>query len=314
MPKLAANWPYLLVNQIARGKFFLKPEIALSMGHHVARILAAESSAAQDEIAERSIEILTIDEGGKIKALFSESGKDPNAEISSMYDQAPRGSVALIPIKGTLLKYGTMCDYGTTELAEFILGAARHKNISSIVLDHDSGGGSVDAVAPMAQAIREVKAMGKPIVSSIDMACSAAYWTASETDWLVLDNDISAEVGSIGVMMSFYDVQPMYEEMGIKFHSIYADESKDKNLAWEMALKGDYELIKTEHLNPLARNFQDTVKANRKNRLKAETPGILSGKTFYAKDALSNGLVDQIGNRYTAIEVALAMSHAKKYT
>lgn len=313
MPKLAANWPYLLVSQIARGKFFLKPEIALSMGPHVARILAGEAAAAQDEITERSIEILTIDESGKIKQLFSESGKDPNDQMSQMYDEAPAGSVAIIPVKGTMLKYGTMCEYGTAELADFVLTAARHKNIAAIVLDHDSGGGSVDAVAPMVQAIREVKKLKKPIVASVDMACSAAYWIASETDWIVLDNDISAEVGSIGVMMSFYDVKPMYEEMGVKFHTIYADESKDKNLAWELALKGEYDLIKEDSLNPLARNFQAAVRANRKGRLKADTPGILSGKTFYASEAEAYGLVDQIGTRNTAIQVALSMSHARKF-
>lgn len=311
MGKLAANWPYFLLSQIVKGKFFLKPEMAVGLGHQAARILAAQNGDAQDEIAERRIEILCIDDRGKEKKLLYD--EDPNDSMGSRYDEAPQGSVAIIPVKGTLLKYGTWCDYGTTELAAIMLEAAMHKNISSIVLDHDSGGGAVDAVPPMVEAIRRVKAMGKPIVSSIDLSCSADYWLASESDYLVLDNDISAEVGSIGVMMSFYDVQPMYEEMGIKFHSIYSNESADKNLAFQEALKGNYDLIKTESLDPLARNFQAAIKKNRAGKLNESVPGILSGKTFYAQDALKYGLVDRIGTSMTAVEIALAMSHARKY-
>lgn len=311
MGKLAANWPYFLLSQIVKGKFFLKPELAIGLGHQVARILANKDEQEDNTTAERRIEILCIDDRGKEKRLLYD--EDPNENMGSRYDEAPAGSVAIIPVKGTLLKYGTWCDYGTLELANIMIEAASHKNISSLVLDHDSGGGAVDAVPPMVQAIRRVKEMKKPIVSSIDLACSAAYWTASETDYLVLDNDISAEVGSIGVMMSFYDVQPMYEEMGIKFHSIYSNESGDKNLAFQEALKGNYDLIKEESLDPLARNFQATIKKNRAGKLNASVPGIISGKTFYAQDALKHGLVDRIGNSMTAVEIALAMSHARKF-
>lgn len=312
MTKLAANWPFLLMSQLVKGRFFLRPEIALGLGNHVARLMAAESGTT-DERAERSIEIVCVDDRGKeLKFLYGEEG-NPNSDMESQYDDAPPGSVAIIPIKGVMLKYGTYCDYGATELASFIKEAAAHKNISAIVLDHDSGGGAVDAVAPLVQAIDFAKSTDKPIVASLDMACSAAYWTASATDYMVANNSVSAEVGSIGVMMSFYDVQPYLEEMGIKFHTIYSNESGEKNLAFENALKGEYDLIREDMLDPLARAFQASVKANRLGKINLDAKGILNGKTYFAADALEHGLIDRIGNSNTAVEIALAMSHARKF-
>ena len=61
-----------------------------------------------------------------------------------------------------MLKYGTMCSYGTTEIAAVIKQAVSAPNISSIILDMDSGGGAVDAIAPLVDAIAEAKAAGKP--------------------------------------------------------------------------------------------------------------------------------------------------------
>lgn len=220
------------------------------------------------------------------------------------FDQAPSGSTAIIPLKGTMLKYGTMCTYGTQEIASALLEAASHKNISAIVMDIDSGGGAVDAVAPVVDAIRKAKAdYGKPVVASCDTCASAAYWSATQCDKIVANNDISAAFGSIGVMMSFHDMQPYYEQMGIKFHTIFAPESDYKNRPFLLALEGKYDEIQKEMLSPLAVKFQNAVKANRPS-LKSETKGILNGRMFYASDALDNGLIDKIGTMQTAIDTA----------
>lgn len=308
------NTSFRLLSQITKGKFFLRPELALSLGPQLSHLLAGnEAGGAFSAKEERSLEIICIHEDGKIQAMLSDQG-DPNDNLSQIYDEAPEGSIAMIPVKNTLLKYGTMCDYGTVELAGFIMQAAMHNNIGSIVLDFDSGGGAVDAVAPLTQAIRQVRAMGKPVVASIDMACSAAYWAASECDYLVADNDVSAEVGSIGVVASFMDVRPYYEKEGIKFHRIYATESDQKNLPFEMALEGKYELIREEMLDPLARAFQAAVQSNRAGKLDLSAKGLLNGKTYYAEQAKALGLIDRVGNRNTAFEVAMAMTHARKFS
>lgn len=217
------------------------------------------------------------------------------------FDKAPKDSVAVIPLRGDMLKEGTMCSYGTEEIAAVIREAADAKNIVGVRLDIDSGGGAVDAIAPMLEAIAYCRSKGKPVVACCDLCASAAYYVASHCNKIVADNGLSAEFGSIGVMMQFPDYAKYYEERGIKIHTIYSNLSTYKNAPFEAARKGEYASIKEEQLDPLARQFQEAVKQHRQN-LKADVEGILNGRMFYAKDALSNGLIDRIGAAQEATE------------
>lgn len=217
-------------------------------------------------------------------------------------DDGKKNLVAIIPLRGTMIKYGTMCSYGADEIAAAIDEAAANKKVTGIVLDIDSGGGAVDAVAPLVDAIRRAKAARKPVVACCDLCASAAYWTACECNEIMAANSISSEFGSIGVMMSFPDYAKYYEKEGIKVHTIYSNLSTYKNAPFEAAKKGEYDSIKTEELDPLARKFQANVRTKRAGKLNEEIEGILSGKVFYAEDALKHGLIDSIGTLDRAVD------------
>lgn len=280
-------YPHLL-SQILRGNWFLRPEDV--MAGHV--------------LVHKLLDGGFVDEKySKILAEVKPVAQSVHGLDCSKYEDAPQGSTAIIPIHGTMIKYGTWCSYGADEIAAIIRQAGSCKNISSLVLAIDSGGGACDSVAVLVQAIEDVKAIGKPVVAACDMAASAAYWVATACDQIIADNNISSSFGSIGVMCSFADVRPVYEKMGYVFHEIYADPSKDKNEAFNQALKGEYDKIREESLNPLAIQFQETVKANRPE-LNTGVPGILSGKMFYAKQALEYGLIDDVGTLTKAVDVA----------
>lgn len=237
-----------------------------------------------------------------IPVLLSTGGKE--AKSGNGFADAPKDSTAIIPIHGTLLKYGTYCSYGTTELADILRQAAESSNISSVLLDIDSGGGSVDAIAPLVDAIQYAQSKGKSVVAHCDLCASAAYYIASYCDEIIASNQISSEFGSIGVMMSFPDYAKYYEREGVKVHTIYSSLSDYKNAPFEMAKEGKYDMIREEELDPLARDFQENVKANRGNKLKSDTTGLIRGRMFYAKDAISVGLADAIGTLDFAIQRA----------
>lgn len=105
-------------------------------------------------------------------------------------------------------------------------------------------------------------------------------------------------------MMSFPDYAKYYEREGVKVHTIYSSLSDYKNAPFEMAKEGKYEMIREEELDPLARDFQENVKANRGNKLKLDTTGLVRGRMFYAKDAIAVGLADAIGTLDFAIQRA----------
>lgn len=303
---LRQQWHFLLMSQIYRGMWFIHPGFAMSQGATLEQLMNRDWTGrdqATDLNKERS------------RAEFPVAAVASSGEIfagNESFDKAPAGSTAIIPVKGTMLKYGTMCTYGTEEIAAAALQAGAHRNVSSIVLDIDSGGGAVDAVAPLVQAIEKIRSsFKKPVVASCDLAASAAYWAASACTRIVANNKISAEFGSIGVMMSFWDVVPAYEKEGFKFHKIYAPESSWKNRPFELALEGKYEEIQEEELSPLAVGFQNAVKENRKGKLKLDTPGLLNGRMFFAENqkdqsltAKAVGLIDETGSMDMAIQIA----------
>lgn len=237
-----------------------------------------------------------------IPVLLSTGGKE--AKSGNGFADAPKDSTAIIPIHGTLLKYGTYCSYGTSELADILRQAAESSNISSVLLDIDSGGGSVDAIAPLVDAIQYAQSKGKSVVAHCDLCASAAYYIASYCDEIIASNQISSEFGSIGVMMSFPDYAKYYEREGVMVHTIYSSLSDYKNAPFEMAKKGDYKMIKEEELDPLARNFQKNVKANRGSKLKMDVDGLLRGRMFYHQEAVTVGLADSIGTLDFAIQRA----------
>ncbi|MBP1593029.1 MAG: ClpP class periplasmic serine protease [Bacteroidetes bacterium] len=277
-----------LYSAIARGKWFIDFRQLEFYQNIVEQMMNKRGEGYDDKILSSS---------SPLTVLMSD-GKAMNQGNS--FNAAPNGSVAIIPIQGTMLKNGTMCSYGTMEIAQMIDEATTCKNITGTVLDIDSGGGSVDAIAPLVDAIKRSQAAGKPVIASCDLCCSAAYYVASYCNEIVANNNISAEFGSIGVMMSFRDYAEKYQKDGIKEHTIYSNLSEEKGAAFELAREGKYDKIKEEALDPLARAFRSTVQANRKD-LKSDTAGILAGKTFYAQDALKIGLIDKIGTQTYAV-------------
>ena len=154
-----------------------------------------------------------------------------------------KSDVAVIPIVGSITKYDSCFSYGAITYARAILAAAKHPDVGSIVLDIDSGGGAVNAIGILKEAIRQTKELGKPILAHVDLCASLAYWIASQCDAIFCDNALS-EVGSIGGFCKIIDDTGALEMKGYKVITIYADESGDKNLFYRQALDGDYSLLK----------------------------------------------------------------------
>ena len=273
-----------LYNAICRGKWFISFREVDANLLLVDRLLSHDAPLAMGG---------KLSDDEPIPVMLEQEGK--MMKRGNTFSDAPQGSTAIIPLHGTMLKYGTMCAYGTTEIAEIIREAAEAKNISSIVIDIDSGGGSVDAIAPLVDAIHTAQQKRKAVVASCSLCASAAYYVATYCNEIVADNSIDAEFGSIGVMMSFADYAKYYEKEGIKVHTIYSNLSDYKNKPFEEAKKENYAAIRDEELDPLARDFQENVKRNRGARLLLDTEGLLRGRMFYHREAVRVGLADTIG-------------------
>lgn len=205
-------------------------------------------------------------------------------------------TISVIRINGTLTKENQDCGpAGTATIGNWIKQADNDRSIDGILLVIDSPGGSVNGTEELGNIIKNTT---KPTIGFVDdQACSAAYWLASCCNEIIANNT-TADVGCIGVLMSFMDMQPYYESLGIKFHTITAPQSTDKTKLFDDVRAGKYDEYKNTVLKPLAAKFIDTVKANRPA---ATDEKLFTGKVFHAQDVVGT-LIDSIGTIDQALQ------------
>ncbi|WP_052503496.1 S49 family peptidase [Lacinutrix sp. Hel_I_90] len=282
-------------SEIQKGLWLVSPHMASRYLHNASKIVEGNTTLINGKELEANSIREVIDPSGRV--------------VNTREEETPAGSIGIVRCIGSMYKYGGWFNWGSDELVAMMQDFENNPNIIGQIHHDDSGGGTVSSVGPYKDFHQNRK---KPVVSLLDTSASANYWKNAQSDFLMAENDISAMFGSIGVMLSFYDYTKMLTEMGIVEHIIEADESEDKNKAFKLALEGKYELIKKELLSPLAIKFQDHVKAARPG-LKLNTPGILSGKMFYAEEAQEIGLIDGIGNMDAAIEKVKFLASARSF-
>lgn len=255
---------FKFVSAILRGKWAIDPLFAINAAPVLADILNGKTALAESDNDDSDF---SVDEGKK---------------------------VAIITISGSLMKDDGPCgEPGMATIGQFIQAADNDKDIDAIVLSIDSPGGTVDGTMQLSDI---VKSASKPVVTYVNgMMASAALWIGSSADEIFASSPFD-EIGSVGVLLSFADVQPAYEKQGVKFHNVVSSLSPDKIKWFEEIRAGKYQDYIKENLDPIAAEFQETIKRNRHD-VRDEH---LTGKVFFAKDVMGV-FVDQIGTIDDAI-------------
>jgi ClpP class serine protease len=274
---------FYLASQLLRGKWLLEPLFLESQGAIVANYLNKYT-----EFQKQEPDLMSA------FAIDAKSASGVKYSWYSGFDKAPEGSVAVIRIRGPLMKEDQDCGpIGMESIGEIIKSADAHHNINAIVLHIDSPGGTVDGTEALASI---VKGTQKPVVAFIDgMMASAAFWIGSSADERIASTDTD-EVGSVGVLASFADVQPYWEKLGVKFHTITASTSPDKVKMWEDVRAGKYEQYRKEVLDVIDEKFMNAVRENLPN-IKDEH---LTAKLYFARDVMGI-MIDSIGTLESAI-------------
>lgn len=166
---------------------------------------------------------------------------------------------------------------------------SQYPNVKAVVLDIDSYGGLPVAGEEIANKIKE---MNLPVISAIrGGGASAAYWIASASDRIFASR--FSDVGSIGVTMSYLDESDLNQKEGFTWNSISSGKFKDagnpeKPLTEEekKLLQRDVDIIHEEFIKEVAKNRGLSVEKVRE---------LADGSTMLGINALSSGLVDEIG-------------------
>ena len=218
-----------------------------------------------------------------------------NGRRSGELQQA--ATVAVIPIYGTIHQHaGLMADYSGGVSVDGIRKALRQAmadaQVSSVVFDIDSPGGSVYGVDELAAEILSYRNTKPMVAIANSLAASAAYYLASAANevWVTP----SGCVGSIGVYMAHVDASKYYENEGLKVSYIYAGRYKTEG--------NDAEPLSTEardhfqaDVDEYYRMFVTAVARGRGVATEVVRNDFGEGRTVLARAAKAVGMVDGIG-------------------
>ncbi len=207
------------------------------------------------------------------------------------------GTVAVIPMYGVISqRSGLMSDTsgGTSieDLRQSLRAALNDPQVSAVVFDVDSPGGSTDGVPEFAQELRTARQGAKPIVAQVNTLCaSAAYWLASSMSEIVCT--LSGEAGSIGVFAAHEDVSKAAEMEGVKTTLISAGPFKTDGNQYEPLTDTARAAIQ-DQVNDFYSMFLADVARGRKTSQDTVAANYGQGRTLLAKPALAAGMVDRI--------------------
>jgi len=283
--------PIRLVSAILKGKWYIDPEFAFAQGPLIAGLLNNQPmfmaiTGETEDLPAIGVSV-AAEQGGKIYG-FRHSSRHG-------FDMAPVGSVAIIDVNGALMKEDQDCGGpdGTATIGRIIKKADNHPNIIATVLVVDSPGGTVDGTEALAAIVKSTQ---KPIVTFVDgLMASAALWIGTSAREVIASTDTD-EVGSVGVILNFADMRPVYEKQGVVFHTVVASTSPDKQKSYNDLRAGKYDDMIKEVLDPLDEKFMNAVREN----CPAAEDRHLTGKVFFSRDVMGV-FVNSIGTIETAI-------------
>lgn len=221
--------------------------------------------------------------------------------IYSGEEESAQKFVSVISIKTPIYKYSQECGPRGTKFHQQVMDRLKtNDQVAGVVLDVDSGGGQAYGTPEFRDYILNYP---KPVVTYTDgLLCSAAYYFASGSKEIIANKRAEA-IGSIGAYAQFLDLTGFYESKGAKIHTLYADQSSEKNKSYRDILEGNYKTYIKEDLNPLVDNFIADIKETRPN-IKDE---VFKGATYPGPEAKEKGLIDSLGTLQDAVDRVFAL-------
>ncbi len=169
--------------------------------------------------------------------------------------------------------------------------------VALVVRCNCSGGG-----AAASEEISEYFAScSKPVVFSVGGTCaSGAYMAASQTDWIVAN--ASSSVGSIGTIMTVYDLEGLYEKLGVAVESIKSSDSKDMGASYRSLTDEERESLQAQ-VDRVNEMFVERVAEGRGLDVDAVWEWA-DGTTYLGEDAAEMGMIDEVGTYDDALRKA----------
>ena len=182
----------------------------------------------------------------------------------------------------------TASGYQHNTTMDYINNLMNDSDNKGILLYVDSPGGAVYESEELHDKLIEYKeTTGRPIWTYMaHYAASGGYMTSVTADKIYANKN--TVTGSIGVIMSGYDMSGLYEKLGIRYVSITSGVNKDSSKMTDEQIA-----IYQSQVDECYQEFVDIV-ADGRGMSEDQVKALADGRTYTAKQAQANGLIDEI--------------------
>ena len=237
-----------------------------------------------------------------LSALIAKSIKGDHA---GFWDDEPKtldecivNGVATVCIHGAMVKRGSWWGTGIDECSELIENLIVRTDVTTILLDIDSGGGTVAGTERLADVVFKARETKTVIAVVNEFAGSAALWVASQAERIVIP--ASGSIGSLGVYTLHYDdTKFLAENFGIEKSVVYRGKYKAIN---ERSLDKDAKADLQRFIDGKYSLFVDAVARGRGVSADVVLERWGDSNLFTGVEALESKLVDEIGTLQEVLE------------
>ncbi|OEA13449.1 signal peptide peptidase SppA [Vibrio parahaemolyticus] len=287
--------------------------------------LLTEMKSVDGDLAQLAVKMGLVDELATrqdIRTLFAKEfgsdGKDSYNAIS-YYDYLAtirpdytlaNHDIAVVVASGAIMDgqqpRGTV---GGDTVASLLRQARNDEKVKAVVLRVDSPGGSAFASEVIRNEVEALKKAGKPVVVSMSsLAASGGYWISMSADKIVAQP--TTLTGSIGIFSVITTFEKGFSKLGINTDGVGTSPfsgdgittglSEGASQAFQLGIEHGY------------KRFISLVGSNRDMTVE-EVDKVAQGRVWTGQDALSFGLVDQMGDLDDAVELAAKLANVTDY-
>lgn len=198
--------------------------------------------------------------------------------------------IARVTIEGTITE--------DRDQLKMLKDIADDASVSGVLLYVNSPGGTTTGGEALYEALRAVAAK-KPVVAQFGtVAASAAYIAGLATDHIVArGNSIT---GSVGVIVQWPEFVQLLDKVGVKVNEVKSGPLKASPSPFEPLDEGGRQVAQGM-VNDGFKWFINLVETRRGVKA-ADISGLLEGRIFSGREALSAKLVDEIGGEDEAVK------------
>ncbi|MGO8787962.1 MAG: signal peptide peptidase SppA [Terriglobia bacterium] len=186
---------------------------------------------------------------------------------------------------------------GSDTIAQQFRRARTDDWVKAVVVRIDSPGGVAFSSEVMRHELELTKAVKPVVVSMSDVAASGGYWLAMSANRIVAEP--GTVTGSIGVLMGKFNVQGLYEKLGLSTDFIATTENSTLEYPFQNFTPAQREIV-LRNMQETYANFLSGVAAGRHMKVE-DVDKIAQGRVWTGERAKQLGLVDELGGLHTAL-------------